>query len=183
MLVHETLHVLAATYDDPDEAVADYEAVVALYRGLGNSDGPDAAVIAKGATGRVRIVRKHERPAGPTLRRRLVWALAAGVAAAYFPSVGILAAALAGLTADAPIRVRARATGGMTRSEMEELGVVLADGTAGLIVVCSPGLAGYVGAAVKAATRSVATTSGLIADQLAAELKKAETTGHARAPA
>jgi hypothetical protein len=59
---HDTLYVIAATYDDTDAAVADYEAVKALYRAVRSSHEFDASVIAKDEDGKIRIVKKHEEP-------------------------------------------------------------------------------------------------------------------------
>lgn len=58
----DTLYVIAATYDDVDAAVADYEAVKVLYREVKSSHDFDASVIAKDEDGKVRIVKKHEQP-------------------------------------------------------------------------------------------------------------------------
>ena len=44
----DTLYVLAATYDDVDAAVRDYDAVKELYRAVRSSHDFDAAVIATG---------------------------------------------------------------------------------------------------------------------------------------
>jgi hypothetical protein len=52
----DTLYVIAAAYDDVDVAIADYEAVKALYREVRTSHEFDASVIAKDAEGKVRIV-------------------------------------------------------------------------------------------------------------------------------
>ena len=59
---NDTLFVIAGAYDDVDAAVADYEAVKALYHEVKSSHDFDASVIAKDADGKVRIVRKHEQP-------------------------------------------------------------------------------------------------------------------------
>ena len=58
----DTLYVIAAAYDDVDAAVADYEAVKALYHEVKTSHDFDAAVIAKDDEGKVSIVKKHEQP-------------------------------------------------------------------------------------------------------------------------
>ena len=52
----DTLFVLAAAYGDVDAAVADYEAVKALYREIETSHDFDAAVIAKDEGGKIRIL-------------------------------------------------------------------------------------------------------------------------------
>ena len=59
----DALFVIAAAYDTVDAAVADYEAVKALYREVKSSHDFDAAVIAKEADGKVKIVKKRATPA------------------------------------------------------------------------------------------------------------------------
>jgi hypothetical protein len=71
--------------DDVDEAVAEYEAIKALYREVRSSHDFDAAVIAKGADGKVRIVKKHEQPTRHGAVKGLGWGLAVGVTAASRP--------------------------------------------------------------------------------------------------
>src|SRR6478752_7029812 len=92
----DTLFVIAAAYDDVDSAVADYEAVKALYREVKSSHDFDASVIEKDQDGKVHIVKKHEQPTRHGAAVGLGWGLAAGVAAALFPPVGIVGALAAG---------------------------------------------------------------------------------------
>ncbi len=92
----DTLYVLAAAYDHPADAVEDYEAVKALYYAVKSSHDFDAAVIAKDEAGRVSIIKKHEQPTRHGAAVGLGWGLAAGVAAALFPPVGILGALAVG---------------------------------------------------------------------------------------
>src|SRR4051794_41864982 len=86
---NDTLYVIAATSDDVDAAVADYEAVKELYREVRTSHDFDASVIAKDEDGTVRIVKKHEQPTRHGAAVGLGWGLAVGVAAVLFPPVGI----------------------------------------------------------------------------------------------
>ena len=94
---HDTLYVIAAAYDDVDAAVADYEAVKALYRAVQDarttSTPPSSP---RTRTGKVRIVKKHEQPTRHGAAVGLGWGLATGVAAALFPPVGIGIAAAGG---------------------------------------------------------------------------------------
>ena len=85
----DTLYVIAAAYDDVDAAVADYEAVKALYHEVKTSHDFDAAVIAKDDEGKVSIVKKHEQPTRHGAAVGLGWGLAVGVTAMLFPPVGI----------------------------------------------------------------------------------------------
>jgi uncharacterized membrane protein len=96
-----------------------------------------------------------------------------GVVAALFPPVGI--GLVAGGAGGAAIgAVAGHASGGMSRKDLEELGDLLDAGRAGLIVVYEFNLADQVAATIKAANRVVSKATDMEADQLAADLKKAE---------
>ena len=172
---NDVLYVLAAAYGNVDDAVTDYEAVKALYAAVKTSHDFDATVIAKDASGDVKIVKKHEQPTRHGAAVGLGWGLAAGVAAALFPPVGILGAIAVGGGGGAAIgAVAGHASGGMNRSDLKELGETLDAGTAGLIVVYETNLADQIAANIKAANRIVSKATDMEADQLAADLKKAE---------
>jgi len=172
---NDTLFVLAAAYGSVDDAVADYEAVKALYAAVRTSHDFDAAVIAKDASGDVEIVKKHEEPTRHGAAVGLGWGLAAGVVTALFPPVGILGALAVGGGAGAAIgAVAGHAAGGMNRTDLKELGETLDAGTAGLIVVYETNLADQVKANIKAANRIISKATDMEADQLAADLKKVE---------
>lgn len=169
----DTLYVIAAAYDDVDMAVADYEAVKALYREVKTSHDFDAAVVAKDGDGKVRIVKKHEQPTRHGAAVGLGWGLAVGVTAALFPPVGIgLAAAGAGGAAIGA--VAGHASDGMSRGDLKDLGDTLDEGQAGLVVVYETNLADQVAANIKAANRLVSKATDMAADELAAEMKAAE---------
>ena len=169
----DVLYVLAAAYDDVDSAVADYEAVKALYREVRTSHDFDASVIAKDEEGKVRIVKKHEQPTRHGAAVGLGWGLAVGVAAVLFPPAGIgLVAAGAGGAAIGG--VAGHAAGGMSRDSLKELGETLDAGQAGLIAVYETNLADQVAANIKAATRVIAKATEMVGDQLAEDMKKAE---------
>ncbi len=119
----DTLYVLAAAYDDVPAAVEDYEAVKALYYAVKTSHDFDAAVIAKDEAGKVSIVKKHEQPTRHGAAVGLGWGLAAGVAAALFPPVGILGALAVGAGGGAAIgAVTGHASGGMSRGRPQGTG-------------------------------------------------------------
>jgi uncharacterized membrane protein len=169
----DTLYVAAASYDDVDAAVADYEAVKDLYRAIRSSHDFDAAVIAKDDDGKVRIVKKHEQPTRHGAAVGLGWGLAVGVTAALFPPLGIGIATAGG--AGAVIGgVAGHASQGMSRGDLKEMGEALDDGQAGLVVVYAFNLADQVGATIKAANRIVSKATDMAADELVADLKKAE---------
>jgi uncharacterized membrane protein len=170
----DTLYVVAAAYDDVDAAVADYEAVKALYREVRTSHDFDAAVIAKDGGGKVHIVKKHEQPTRHGAAVGLGWGLAVGVAAVLFPPVGIgIATAAAGGAAIGG--VAGHVGGGMSRGDLKELGDTLDAGQAGLIAVYEANLADQVAANIKAADRIVSKATDMAADQLAVDMKEAET--------
>ena len=169
----DTLYVIAASYDDVDAAVADYEAVKALYRAVKTSHDFDAAVIAKDADGKVRIVEKHEQPTRHGAAVGLGWGLAVGVTALLFPPVGI-GLVTAGGAGAAIGGVAGHASGGMSRSDLKDLGEVLDAGQAGLVAVYAANLADQVAANIKAANRIVSRATEMAADQLAEDMKQAE---------
>src|SRR3954451_12915363 len=169
----DTLFVIAATYDDVDAALVDYEAVKAIYREVKTSHDFDAAVLAKDDGSRVHIVKKHEQPTRHGAAVGLGWGLAVGVVAALFPPVGIgIAGASAGGAAIGGIT--GHATGGISRHDLKELGDTLDAGQAGLVVIYETNLADQVAANIKAANRVISKATDMAADQLADDLKRAE---------
>src|SRR5690348_10078789 len=169
---NDALFVIAAAYNDVDEALADYEAVKAIYREVKTSHDFDASVIEKDDDGRVRIVKKHEQPTRHGAAVGLGWGLAVGVVAAIFPPVGI-GIATAGGAGAAIGAVTGHATGGMSRSDLKDLGEAMDAGTAGLIAVYATNMADQVAATIKAANRVVSKATDMAADQLAADMKAA----------
>ena len=172
----DTLYVIAGAYDDVDAAVADYEAVKALYRQVRTSHDFDAAVVARDEDGIVRIVKKHEEPTRHGAAVGLGWGLAVGVAAVLLPPIGIGMVAAAGAGGAALGGVAGHVSGGMSRSDLKELGETLDAGQAGLIVVYETNLADQVAANIKGADRILSKATDMAADQLAADMKKAEQT-------
>lgn len=169
----DVLYVVAATYDAVDEAVADYEALKALYREVKTSHDFDASVIAKDETGKVHIVKKHEQPTRHGAAVGLGWGLAVGVVAALFPPVGI--GIVAGGAGGAAVgAVAGHAAGGMSRDDLKELGETLDTGQAGLVAVYETNLADQVAANIKAANRFISIATDMAADELAADIKRAE---------
>jgi uncharacterized membrane protein len=170
---NDTLYVIGAAYDDVDAAIGDYEAIKALYREVKTSHDFDAAVIAKDEDGNVRIVKKHEQPTRHGAAVGLGWGLATGVVVALFPPVGIGIVAAGGVGA-AIGGVAGHASGGMSRGDLKDLGEALDAGQAGLIAVYETNLADQVAANIKAANRIVSRATDMEADQLAADMKRAD---------
>jgi uncharacterized membrane protein len=171
----DTLFIAAASYGSVDDAVSDYEAIKLLYHEVKASHDFDAAVIAKNDQGKVEIVKKHEQPTRHGAAHGLGWGLAVGAVAALFPAIGILGALAVGGGAGAAIgAVSGHVSGGMRREDLKELGDVLDDGNAGLIVVYATNMADQIAANIKAANRMVARETDMAADELAEEIKEAE---------
>jgi len=122
---------LAASYLDVAEAEADFEALRRLYVDLGEAPGFDAVTIGRKASGEVRFHREPDRPPGSD--EHVAPSLAAGLAAALFPSVA----------ADIPVgRLKEREILGtaagvvaiaLGRSGLSEVGDHLDSSSAGLI--------------------------------------------------
>jgi uncharacterized membrane protein len=178
----DTLYVLAASYDEVQDALSDYEAIRVAYRHVGSSHDFDATVIAKNDAGKVEIVRKHDEPTRHGTAVGLNWGLAAGAVAALFPAVGILGALAVGGGAGAALgAVAGHASTGMSRDDLMALGQVLDQGDAGLVVVYASDMADRVNASATAARHTVRGTTRLTADQLAADIRAAEAASTAAA--
>jgi uncharacterized membrane protein len=83
--MRDTLYVLAASYDEVEDALAEYEAIEVAWRHVSSSHDFDATVVAKDETGKVQIVRRHDEPTRHGSATGLAWGLAAGAVAALFP--------------------------------------------------------------------------------------------------
>jgi len=157
--VNDTVNVsvFTASYANEDSAKSDYEAVKALYYGIGAVDTFDAAVIGKNAKGKVKIISKHEQPT-----RQAGWAgaglgLAAGLTAALFPAVALTGSLLAGSAATGAAfgALLGHLEGGISRSDLKDLGDVLDDGEYGLIVVAATDVTARVQDAITSAQKVV----------------------------
>jgi uncharacterized membrane protein len=151
----DTVMVIAASYDSLDEAEADYEAIKALYYDVKSSHDFDAAVIQHEEDGKVKVVKKHEQPTRHGAAHGIGLGLAIGAAAAIFP-------------------VRGHMKGGMKDSDLKQLGEVLEQGEAGLIVVYATNMADHIAATIKAANRYISEEIDADADELARQLHEAE---------
>ena len=171
----DTLYVLAASYDDVDDALADHEAIKAAYAHVGSSYDFDATVITKDEAGNVHLVRRHDERARHETAVGLNWGLAAGAVAAVFPAVGILGGLVMGGGAGAALgRLAGHAAGGMTRAELMTLAQVLDEGDAGLVVVYGSDMADRVGTSMTAARNTVRATTTVSMEQLAADIRAAD---------
>jgi len=171
----DTLYVLAASYDDVEDAVREYESIRVAYRHVSSSHDFDATVIAKDDQGKVAIVRRHDEPTRHGAAVGLNWGLAAGAVAALFPAVGVLSALAVGGGAGAALgAVAGHAGGAMTRNDLMALGQVLDEGDAGLVVVYASDMADRVTAGVATARNTVRKTTNVTADELADDIRQAQ---------
>jgi uncharacterized membrane protein len=160
----DTLVVLGASYDSVSDAEVDYEAVKALYDNAGVGHDFDAAIVQRGEDGKVKVAKKHEEST-----RHGAWTgLAIGALAAILPGVGLVAGAAVGAGIGA---VTGHIKGGMSNDDLKQLGTVLENGEAGLIVIYATNMADQVAASIKAEDRFVSDAIDADADELAKQLK------------
>jgi uncharacterized membrane protein len=137
--------LFAAVYSSRDAALADYEAVKDFYKNSDIIDTYDAAVINKDYEGKVKIVEKHEQPTRQGAWGGLGIGLVGGALVALFPAVGIGAGLLLGGAGGAGLGALAgHVAGGMSRSDLKEVGELLDDGDSGLLVVAATDLEAHV---------------------------------------
>jgi uncharacterized membrane protein len=160
----DTLVVLGASYDSVSDAEVDYEAVKALYDNAGVGHDFDAAIVQRGEDGKVKVAKKHEEST-----RHGAWTgLAIGALAAILPGVGLVAGAAVGAGIGA---VTGHIKGGMSNDDLKQLGTVLENGEAGLIVIYATNMADQIAASIKAEDRFVSDAIDADADELAKQLK------------
>ncbi len=163
----DTLVVLGASYDSVSDAEVDYEAVKAMYYDAGVGHAFDAAVLERGADGKVKVKDKHEQST-----RHDAWkGLAIGALAAILPGIGLGVGAAVGAGVGA---VTGHIKGGMSNDDLKQLGTVLEKGQAGLIVIYATNMADQVAASIKAQNRFVSKEIDANADELAKQLQSAE---------
>ena len=160
----DMLVVLGASYDSVSDAEVDYEAVKAMYDNAGVGHDFDAAIVERGADGKVKVAKKHEQST-----RHGAWTgLAIGALAAVLPGIGLVAGAAVGAGIGA---VSGHIAGGMSNDDLKELGNVLENGEAGLIVIYATNMADQIAASIKAENRFVSEAIDADADELAKQLK------------
>ena len=163
----DMLMVLGASYDSRSDAEVDYEAVKAAYSNAGVGHEFDAAVLERGADGKVKVVDKHE-----ASTRHGAWTgLAIGVVAAILPGIGLGVGAAVGAGIGA---ITGHIKGGMDNKDLKQLGQVLDEGNAGLVVIYATNMADQIAASIKAENRYVSDAIDVDADELAKQLKAEE---------
>ena len=171
----DTVMVLGAAYDRLDDAEADYEAIKALYHQVEASHDFDAAVIERDAEGNTRVIKKHEQPTRHGAAKGLGWGLAVGAVAAIFPAIGLAGGLIVGGGAGAAIgAVKGHMKAGLKDDDLKELAGTLQQGQYGLVAVYATNMADQVAANIKAVNRYVSAEVDASADQLAAQLRAAE---------
>jgi uncharacterized membrane protein len=160
----DMLVVLGASYDSVSDAQVDYEAVKAMYDNAGVGHDFDAAIVERGDDGKVKVAKKHEEST-----RHGAWkGLAIGALAAVLPGIGLGVGAAVGAGIGA---VTGHLKGGMSNDDLRELGTLLENGEAGLIVIYATNMADQVAANIKAENRYVSDAIDADADELAKQLK------------
>lgn len=151
MAEYDTYMVFGAVYGDLAAAEADYEAVKSLYYDWQLIDNFDAAIVAKGDDGRVKIVKKHEQPTRKGGWRGAGIGLAAGAVIALFPGAAIGSGLLAATTAGGAAlgAVAGHVVGGMDRGDLKDLGEQLDAGEVGLVVIAATNLEAKVEEAIR----------------------------------
>jgi len=163
----DTLVVLGASYDSVSDAEVDYESVKDLYSVAGTGHDFDAAIVERGADGKVKVAKKHE-----ASTRHGAWAgLAIGALTAVLPGIGLGVGAAAGAGIGA---IAGHVKGGMKDSDLKQLGAVLDKGSAGLIVIYATNMADQVEASLKATDRYVSDAMDVDADELAKQIEEAQ---------
>lgn len=139
MAEYDTFILFGAVYASQDAADLDYEAVKSLYYDWQLLDTFDAAIVAKRADGKVKILKKHEQPTRKGGWRGAGWGLATGAAIALFPAAAIGGGLLAATTGGGAVlgAIAGHVTQGMSRGDLKELGEHLDAGETGLIVVAA----------------------------------------------
>jgi uncharacterized membrane protein len=134
----DTFMVVANTYDDVDDAIADYDEVRDVWKNTDLGDTFDAAVVTHREDGRVKIVRHHEQPTIQGSEIGLGVGLAVGALVALFPAVGIGAGLLVGGASGLGLGALAgHVVGGMSRGDLKDLGERLDAGQSGILVVAA----------------------------------------------
>jgi len=171
----DTFFVYAGVYDNPDDALADYEAVKDLHTDADLIDAYDAAVIQRRADGKVKITKKHETPTrvGGVLGGGI--GLATGLVIVLFPAAAIGGGLLAATTGGGAVlgAVAGHAAAGMSRKDLKELGEQLDEGQAGLVVVAVSDMEAKVERAMKHARKVEEKQLKADAKQIEADAKDA----------
>jgi uncharacterized membrane protein len=160
--------VYAATYAERSDAEADYDALLDLH--AANLVGTyDVALITKDLDGKVHVM-KHEKP---TQHGAWTGIAVGAVVGVLFPPSIIAGAAVGGVAGGVIGHVRR----GMSRGDAKELGELLEEGQAALIVVGESRLEEQLDKALTRAEKSIEKELDADAKEFERELKEAEKEG------
>jgi uncharacterized membrane protein len=160
--------VYAATYASDDDALADYDTLLELHEAelVGTYD---VAIITKDAEGKVHV-EKHEKP---TQHGAWTGIAVGAVVGILFPPSIIGAAAVGGVAGG----VTGHLAHGMSRSDMNELGDLLEEGQAALVVIGQSRVQEQLDKALTRAQKSIEKETEADSKELERELKEAEKEG------
>lgn len=173
---YDTFVFYAGVYPNSALAEEDYETIKDIYYTTNLIDTFDAAVVAKEAHGRVKILRKHEQPTRHGAWTGAGWGLATGLVIALFPAAAIgsgLLAATTGVGAGLGA-IAGHAAGGMSRADLKDLGEMLDTGEAALVVAAASEMAPKVEAAMKRAEQLEKREAQVDTEALAADTQGQE---------
>lgn len=172
----DTFVAYGAAYSTEDAALADYEAVKQAHRDLGIMDFYDASVLVKDADGTVHISAKHESAQGVDAGIGAAAGLGVGLVAALFPAVALTWGLAIGASASGAAigAITGHVTRGISRGDLKELGEVLDEGTAGLIVLAGVDAERRVDEAITQATKIAKKQLRLDRKELDAQLAEIE---------
>ncbi|MCX6372310.1 MAG: DUF1269 domain-containing protein [Actinobacteria bacterium] len=164
-MADESVFIYLATYETEAEAKLDYDAVKDLHS-TGIVGTYDAAIITKDADGKVKV-HKHEKP---TQHGAWTGAAVGAVVGILFPPALLLDIAVGGLAGGAI----GHFWNGMSRKDVMELGELMDDSSAALLVVGRSKLDKALEKAVTRANKVVEKEIKADVKELDKELKKAE---------
>jgi len=179
MTDYDTFILFGAVYTNSETAEADYEAVKSLYYDWKLIDNFDAAIVAKRDDGKVKILKKHEQPTRKGGWRGAGIGLATGAVIALFPAAAIGTGLLAATTAGGAVlgAVAGHASGGMSRSDLKDLGEHLDRGETGLIVVAAADVSSKVEKALANAADVTSKELKANEDEINKDVKDAQSEG------
>jgi uncharacterized membrane protein len=160
----DAVFLFIATYDSPEGATEDYEAIKDLHKSkiIGTYD---AAIVTKGENGKVHV-KKHEKPT-----QHGAWGgVAAGAVLGLLFPPGILIGAAAGGLIGGAIGHFWR---GMSRKDVLELGEFIDDGQAALVVVAESKIEADIDKAIKKADKRITRQIEMDRKEFERELKEA----------
>lgn len=164
-MADEPLFLYIATYGDQADAWLDYEAVKDLHA-LGAIGTYDAAVVTREADGKVKV-HKHEKA---TQHGAWTGAVVGAVVGIFFPPLLIADAMIGGLAGG----VIGHVWRGLSRKDVMELGELLDEGDAALMVVGKSTLEHALEKAVTRADKAIEREIKADQKEFEKELKKAE---------